>query len=197
MVAFTTRVESHTSMGPSMHNHYVPFPFLLEHSKTQSQTCSLPTTGPSSFQIKHKSQREERGRERAFVTPVGESRKSPWCSAALSGTKAFSSPLFGQLSPGPFSLSSTFARRDPGWILIPGSQRGLLREDFQQQIGEHSLIAEYCLPGKFQKIFGSISHHSWFARHPSPPIRQRKQNDVKAEYVLRREEEEMSLKKIG
>lgn len=56
-------------------------------------------------------------------------------------------------------------------------------------------MAEYCLPGKFQKIFGSISHHSWFARRPSPPIRQRKQNDVKAEYVLRREKEEMSLKK--
>ena len=161
-----------------MHNHYVPFPFLLERWKTQSQTCSLPTTGPSSFQIKHKSRREER--ERAFVTPVGESRKSPWCSAALSRTKAFSSPLFGQLRPGPFSLSSTFARRDPGWILIPGSQRGPLREDFQQQIGGHSLMAENCLPGKLQKNFGSILP-SLLVCTPAPDPDQRKQNDVKAE----------------
>ena len=48
----------------------------------------------------------------------------------------------------------------------------------------------HCLPGILQKIFGSITPDFFFF-----PIRMRKQSDIKAEYVLRREEEEKSPKK--
>lgn len=45
---------------------------------------------------------------------------------------------------------------DPDWILMPGSKRGLLRKDFLQQIGEHSLVTHYGLTRILQKTSGSL-----------------------------------------
>lgn len=47
----------------------------------------------------------------------------------------------------------------------------------------------------FRKVLALFSIPPDSPRLPHLPIRQRKQNGVKAEYVLRREEEETSLKK--
>lgn len=99
------------------------------------------------------------------------------------GQRHSSSPLFGQLRPGP-SLSQHICQERPRLNPNPRQSGGLLREDFQQQIGEHSLMAgHHCLPGKFQKILALFPITPGLPATPSPRIRQRKQNDVKAEYA--------------
>lgn len=58
-VALTVRVEPHALMGLSMHNRYVPFPFLFILRPSPKPAIYLPQTPPSS-----KPTQESKGRKR-------------------------------------------------------------------------------------------------------------------------------------
>lgn len=141
-VALTVRVEPHALMGLSMYNRYVPFPFLFILRPSPKPAAYLPQTPPSSKPTQGSKGRKREG-ESLCYTP-GWEQKITMVLSGLIRDKGIHFPSVWTAEAGPL-LSPVCFPGDRGWILIPGSQRGLLREDFQEQIGEHSLMTIYCL----------------------------------------------------
>lgn len=62
--------------------------------------------------------------------------------SGLNRDKGIQLPSVWTAEAGPL-LSPAYMLGDPACILIPGSERGLLRNTFQQQIDEHSTETQY------------------------------------------------------
>lgn len=155
-----------------MHNHYVPFPFLLEHWKTQSQTCSLPTTGPSSFQIKHKSQREEREGE-SLCNTRGWEQKITMVLSGLVKDKSIQLPSVWTAEAGPLLSLQHICQERPRLNPNPRQSEGASQ-------GRFSTANRWTFSNGWKLSSRKTSEKFWFyfsitpGLHPRPPPRSEK-----------------------